>query len=781
MNQRPAQTCAIGAVESGIAKVAVVGAGAMGSGIAAQFANAGIPVVLLDVAGAPEKGRNAAAEQGVARQIKSRGFMGASGPPRVVTGNIEDDLALLGDVDWIVEAIVERIDLKRDLYRKIDAVRKPGSIVSSNTSTILRSALIDGQSPAFTRDFFVTHFFNPPRVMQLVEIVSGSENDPQKRESLAHASEVLLGKKPILCADSPGFIANRIGCFWMAVAAIEAIRQGMSVEEADAAHAAFGTPRTGVFGLFDLVGIDLVPQVWSSLMDALPNGDEIHAYDLPMDDVFQGLLTQGDFGRKTGAGFYRKAPDGARETLDLSTQKYRPTIAVDTKSLAGGDRDLAALLEAKTPLGEYAWSVFAAVVAYAAEHGPKIASRASDVDTAIELGYAWRSGPLALAEKYGLPRITARFEKEGREVPDILAAAAEFGGFSKANAPSGFASPVLKKNADEHLSIAQLRANGDFFFSNDCASLWDAGDGVACFEIHTKMNTFAPGVQDALKALLDMAGGRLGAVVLGNDDPRAFSAGADLGFILGMIDGKEFTKLDDYITCGQSLFLAMKYTPIPVVAAMHGFALGGGCEFALHADAIVAHSELTAGLPEANVGLIPAWGGCTQLLLRASLQDGPKGPVAEASRAMRAIFPPALSGSAEEAREIGYLRADDGFVMHRGMLLAAARDRARQMISEGYEPPDKATLKMAGASAREGVLIQHRARAAAGALSAMDMKITEALADVLTGGSHVGAGKLLSEADVMSTEKEALLSLAGQPETVARMEHMLRTGKPLRN
>lgn len=760
---RDAAPVALGALESGVRRAAVIGAGSMGSGIAAQFANAGIAVDLLDMAGG--ENRIAPAEGGIARQLKAGGFMAPEAAALVRPGNVEDHLDRLAEADWIVEAVIEDLAIKRDLYRRIDAVRRPGSIVSSNTSTILRADLVAGLGEGFARDFIVTHFFNPPRVMRLVEIVSAPETPADLLARADAANRDILGKTVVMCRDTPGFIANRIGCYWMAVAALEAARLGLTVEQADAVNAAFGIPRTGVFGLLDLIGIDLVPHVWGSLHATLPATDGFQSFNLTKDALFTTLVAEGRHGRKTGQGFYRKSAEGAREALDLTNGQYRAEAAA---TLPGGGRDLAALLADEGPLGRYAFSVLSHVVTYAAQNGPDIADDVEAIDTAIVLGYSWREGPFRLADRAGVAALAARMTAEGRAVPPLLAAAAAQGAFYRDGQPlrtdgqgmAPIAAPGILGGA------AQIAGNG-------AARLRDIGDGVACLELATKMNTFAPEVFEVIEATLDRAGHDFRALVLGNEDPRAFSAGADLGFILRMIDEGGTAALDQYLQRGQGLFQRLKYAPVPVVAAAHGFALGGGCEFMLHADAVVAHSELTAGLPETRVGLIPAWGGCTQLTLRGQAE----GAVAAALRAFDVIRTGAPATSARQAFGLGLLRAGDGIVMHRDALLPAAKARALD-LAPGYAPPAQASLTPSGAEGRAAIAARIEEERAAGRMTQTDAAIGDLLARVLTGGDHTAP---ITEALMMALEREAFLDLVAQPTTRARMDHMLKTGKPLRN
>ncbi|RJL20267.1 3-hydroxyacyl-CoA dehydrogenase [Paracoccus siganidrum] len=745
-----------------IACVAVIGAGAMGGGIAAQFANAGLKVILLDVPGPEGAAPDAPARAGLERQVRIQGFMGPTGPGRVVTGNVLRDLPLVAEADWIVEAVAERLDVKRDLYARIEALRKPGSIVSSNTSTLLHAQLVEGMSDAFRRDFLITHFFNPPRLMPLLEIVSTPETDPALLDRARRAAQQVLGKTVIDCRDTPGFVANRIGCFWMAAAALLAREHRLTVEEADAVHQAMGVPRTGVFGLFDLIGIDLVPQVWRSLVDGLPATDRFHRYDIAADPMFRTLVEQGRFGRKSGGGFFRKTQAGLQAS-DLASGDWRPAAPVAPGDLPGGGKDLAALLADPGRHGGYARAVLGEVVAYATDHAPEIAADPSDVDAGMQLGYAWRRGPFVLADRWGPERVTAHLESTGLPVPALLARAAKAGGFYRDG--HFLAAPAAGAGREVPLTAAGLRAQGWILLGNDSASLLDAGDGIGLLQIHTKMNSLHPEVLDVIEETLPLLGARLHGLVIGNDDPRAFSAGADLRFILSLIEGGRRADMEAFIDRGQRLFLGLRHAPAPVIAAVHGFALGGGCELALHADRIVAHAEAHMGLPEVLVGLIPAWGGCTSLLARG-LQAG-LAPDEAARRAAATIFSASQSGSAEEALAAGILLPQDRLVMNRDLLLATACRMAAEMAAQGYAPPAGLAV-----TPPDGLDLSELA----GEGSDYDRHVLRGLARVLGGG---GGGR--SDAENMAIERQVLFDLIDRPETRQRMEHMLGTGKPLRN
>ncbi len=407
-----------------VRRAVVIGAGSMGSGIAAQFANGGVPVTLLDVAGPPDD-RAAPARAGVARQINAQGFADDRAPALVSVGCIDDDLGTVAEADWVVEAIIEDPAIKRALFARIDAVRRPGTAVSSNTSTIPLARLTAGMPDAFRRDFVITHFFNPPRHMRLVELVTGPDTTADTADRVRAACREALDKVVVACRDTPAFIANRLGCFWMSVAAIEAQRHGLTVEQADAvAGPPFGVPRTGIFGLLDLVGIDLVPLVWGSLLGALPAGDAHHRYDLTADPVIRRLIAEGRIGRKAKGGFYRKAPGtDAREALDLTRFTYRP------QEEEAPAPDLATLIGRDDAAGRYAWAVLSAVLTYAAAVAADIADDVDAIDTAMRLGYGWAEGPFALADRVGTAAIAGRLRAEGRPVPPLLDTAAGAGGF----------------------------------------------------------------------------------------------------------------------------------------------------------------------------------------------------------------------------------------------------------------------------------------------------------------------------------------------------------------
>ena len=800
-----------------IERVAVVGSGVMGGGIAAHLANAGARVLLLDVAAKEGPDRSAVARAALERLAKSNppAFMHRRAAGRIDPGNLDDDLPRAGEADWIVEAVVERLDVKRDLYARLDAVRKPGAIVSSNTSTIPLARLTEGASPALQRDFAITHFFNPPRYMRLLEIVRGPATRPDLVEQLRDFADRRLGKGVVECKDTPGFIANRIGVFWLQCALIEAIEAGLGVEQADAALGpAAGIPKTGVFGLLDLIGLDLMPHVAGSMDALLPPGDALRRY-MEVPEVLRRMVAGGYTGRKGKGGFYRLRREGGeriKESIDLATGEYRrserarPACAEAAK--AGGPR---ALVEHDSEEGRYAWRVLSSVLAYSASLVPEISDDVADVDAAMRLGYNWRAGPFELADRIGAGRLADRLRAEGRPVPPLLAAAREGGfyreaggrieqiraaGIGAAGADSGGIGaagtgateigsagtgaaagyvPIVPPRGI--IRLADVKRGRERVIGNDSASLWDAGRDVACLEFHTRMNTLDQAVLELVGQALDVVPDRFAGLVIHNDGEN-FSAGANLGEALFAIGAGAWDLLAAAAELGQGTFRAMKYAPFPVVGAPAGMALGGGCEVLLHCDAIVAHAETYAGLVEAGVGLVPAWGGCKELLARYS-REGPGGPMPPVSRAFETVSLAKVSRSAHEARDFGILRRGDGIVMNRDRVLAEAVDRVHA-LTPGYAPPEPPVFRLPGPSGKAALALAVGEFARTGKATAHDVVVADALARVLTGGDADLTDEVGEDA-LLALEREAALSLMRTEGTRARIEHMLRTGKPLRN
>ncbi len=757
-------------------RVGVIGAGVMGAGIAAQIANAGTPVLLLDLV--PD-----AAAKAVAAMAKQEPapLMSKAAARLIETGGTETDLPRLAECDWIIEAIVERPDAKQALYRRLlDAA--PGAIISSNTSTIPLSTLTAGMPEDFSHHFLITHFFNPPRYMRLLEIVTGSA-DPARIAPILDFADRHLGKTVVQCNDTPGFIANRLGTYWLQLGIAEAIDAGLTVEEADAVVGRpMGIPKTGVFGLLDLVGLDLIPAVNASMTSALPTTDAFHAAnrDLPL---LGRLIAQGYTGRKGKGGFYRlnrAAGSRAKEAVDLATGEYRPEQKPDLPELG---RDLKALLTAPTPAGRYAWRVLGQTIAYAIGLVPEAAASPADIDAAMRLGYNWQQGPFELADKLGPAWLAERLRADAMTVPAFLTLAGDRpfyrieAGRLACLGLDGAYHPVPRP--DGVLLLADIKQASKPLLKNASAALWDVGDGVACFEFTSKANALDEPIMALLGRTIELVGERFRALVIYNEGSN-FSVGANLGQALFAANIAAWGEIDKLVAAGQQAYQALKYAPFPVVAAPSGMALGGGCEVMLHSDAIQAHAELYAGLVETGVGLIPGWGGCKEMLARWQAAKLPRGPMPAPAKVFELVSTAIVSKSAAEARENGILREADGITMNRDRLLADAKARALA-LADGYRPPAPHEFKLLpGASGALGMRLAAEAFQRRGLATAHDVTVATHLAYVLSGGD-ADPVDTVPETRILELERQAFMALLHTAPTLARIEHTLETGRPLRN
>jgi 3-hydroxyacyl-CoA dehydrogenase len=780
-----------------IKKAAVIGAGVMGAGIAAHITNAGVPVVLLDIV--PKDvdakfggNRNAIAEGAVAKMLKTdpAPFMSKKNANLITTGNTEDHLDLLKDCDWIVEAVIERLDIKQALYRKIDAHRKKGSIVSSNTSTIPLKDLTSDMPASLVPDFIITHFFNPPRYMRLLEIVGSAKTRPEALETIRAFGDVRLGKGVVSCKDTPGFIGNRVGTYWIQLGVVEAVRLGLTVEEADAVGSRpFGIPKTGVFGLIDLVGLDLMPHVANSMAQRLAKDDDYHRiHGAP--PVIETMLKNGWIGRKGPSGFYRLVKDGAKrtkESINLKTAAYGPSQKAQLESLDASKKGgLKALVLQPDRGGRYAWALASQGLTYAAGLVPEIADTVFEVDEAMKDGYGWNLGPFEIIDGMGAAWFAAELDKAKIAVPPLLRLAAEKGGFYRTE--GGKLQYLTVKGAyadvkrpDGVLKLSDIKRGAKPVLRNGSAKVWDIGDGVLCFEFTSKMNSMDPLIMALYKDTLKLfkSNSALKALVIHNEGPN-FSVGANLGLMLFAANIAVWSEIESQIEEGQKTYLALKQAPFPVVAAPLGMALGGGCEILLHADAIQAHGELYAGLVEVGVGVIPGWGGCKELLLRMKNDPRmPKGPMPAVAKAFEMIGTAQVSKSAQEAREMGILRKDDAISMNRDRLLADAKAKALKLAA-GYKPPAEQVVSLPGPTGIAAMKLALAGFEAMGRLTPHDRTVSLALAKVLTGGK-TDITETVSEKDLLKLERQVFIELARTPQTLARMEHMLDTGKPLRN
>ncbi len=773
---------------SSIKKVAVIGSGVMGSGIAAQVANAGIPVILLDIVGS-DSDRSAVAKAAVQRMLKTSPapLMHPRNAKRIQPGNIDDHLEWVSDCDLIIEVVLENLDIKQALYEKLEAHRKPGSIVTSNTSTIPLQHLIQGRSEDFQKHFAVTHFFNPPRYMRLLELVGGPDTDQETIATLRDFGDRALGKAVVDCKDTPGFIANRIGILWMGVAVRFAFEDGITVEEADAVMGKpVGIPKTGIFGLLDLVGIDLQPHVEQSMLSLLPANDMYREVHRPSPFI-EKMIADGLTGRKGKGGFYRLNRSGGqktKESLDLKTGEYRAVEKATLESVAAARAGLRALVEHPDKGGRYAWRVLAHTLSYAASLIPEIADNISAVDEAMKNGYAWKWGPFELIDKLGAKWFADKLAAEGLAVPAILEAVGE-GSFYRTHegrlqqfSTDGDYRDIVRP--DGVLLLADIKRASTPIASNGSASLWDIGDQVLCLEFHAKMNAIDEGIMAmAAKALKIIPEQGYRALVIHNEAAN-FSVGANVGMALFAANIAAWPKITESVKQGQEVYKKLKFAPFPVVGAPSGMALGGGCEILLHCDALEAHAETYMGLVEVGVGLVPAWGGCKEMLIRWSEdKKHPKGPMPAVTKVFETVATATVAKSADEARALRFLRDADGIVMNRDRLLASAKARALAM-AENYVPPEPREMHLPGPSGEAAMTLVLNDFHRAGKATAHDVTVGKKLAHVLAGGK-TDPTETLAEDKILNLERNAIVSLLRTSPTLDRIEHMLETGKPLRN
>lgn len=760
---------------SGINKVAVIGSGVMGAGIAAHFANAGVQVLLLDVVSDQSGDRSERARSAIERMARGRGAQLADPTwvDRLQPGNLEDDLAALTECDWVVEVVLEDLGVKRALYQRLLPYLRADAVLSSNTST-LPLADLTAQLPAAVRArFLITHFFNPPRQMRLIELVTGPATDPAMVARIWRFADLRLGKTVVPCNDRPGFIANRLGGFWMTAAAAAARACKVTVEEADAVLSRpFGVPATGAFGLMDLIGVDLMERSRRSMAELLAPDDpqRILARDLTL---FAEMSEAGLTGRKAGAGFLRRAP-GGEEVLDLDLRTYRPRQLAPKLPGSFGQ---AFVDRSGDRLADFAWAVMGPTLAYAARCLPEITASPADVDTAMELGYNWRSGPFKLIDSIGADKIVARLQAEGQPVPPLLEQAARCGGFYRGTGagrevlmPGQGWAPVPRPQGV--LLAADLTAAP--LIATETGRLLDMGDGVALFSIATRNGTLDDRVMADLDRALDIASSKYRAMVIGSDAAQ-FSVGADLNSALLRTESGALDEVARQLELGQSTLLRMKYAPIPVVCAASGLALGGGCEILMHATQVVAHLDATPGLVEANVGLIPAWGGTTALLLNLASVHGDV--VAGACAAFDVISAAQVAAATPQAVRCGYLRDTTEVVMNRDRLLARAKAAALALAAH-HAPPEEATIVIDSAAVQAALAPRLADLAARSSDAPHTVEIARELCFVLTGGGQSGR---FGEAALHRLEAAAMMRLIAQTQSQDRMRHMLATGRALKN
>jgi 3-hydroxyacyl-CoA dehydrogenase len=766
-----------------IGKIGVIGAGAMGSGIAALAASAGFPVVLLDVPGETDK--NAPARNGVQRALKSRPpqFMAPDRAALITIGNTADDLMLLADCDWIIEAIIEQPVPKRQLFEQLERVINANAIVSTNTSAIPIRTLVESRTEPFRRRFLGTHFFNPPRYLHLLEVIPTERTAPEVVAAIRAFGERLLGKGIVIARDVPGFIANRLGIHGFLRAMRYMQELDLTIDEVDVLTGPLiGRPKSATFRTGDISGLDVLAHVASGL--SATTGE-----DFVLPDWVRTLVSEKRLGEKTGAGFYKKIGKEIL-TLDWKTGDYAPAakpVLKDLEFIQGLplNERLHALTTAGGRHAEFLRKLLLSESHYTLTKTPEIASDIVSVDRAMEWGYAWEAGPFKQMDALGLEFLRGGFIVLGLGEPPLLRTAQESfyrrpGNGERYLTFVGQYSPVDELAG--HLSLDALRLRNRVMEQSPDAALYDVGEGVLLIEFRSKMNSLGEGVLQMLDAALDRAErGRHTGLIIGNDDPRTFTAGADLALVLRQAAAGDWKALEAAVESFQRLITSLRKKPFPVVVAPFGLTLGGGAEMTLHASRVQAHAELYLGLVEVGVGLIPGGGGTKELLFRFSEEIAAyeeADPFEAVKRAFKMIAMATTSTSALDARKLGFLRDGDRISMNRDHLLGDAKARVLEMARDYVAPPPR-RIRALGREAIGNLEYAIWAMHEGGQASDHDVRIGRALARVLAGGD--GPPREVSEQDVLDLEREAFLSLLGTKETQQRIEHMLKTGKPLRN
>jgi 3-hydroxyacyl-CoA dehydrogenase len=781
----------------------------MGARIAAHIANAGFPVLLLDRVPPGVSHRNRLAAQALEALTKAKplAFADPDIVSRVHIGNFDDDLEQLRSCDWIVEAVAEDLAIKRDLLARIAPFLKPNAILTTNTSGLPVRSIAERLPQALRSRFFGTHFFNPPRYMRLVEIIATPETDPEAAAAVTGFCELHLGKTAVAARDTPNFIANRIGVFVMLNTFRIMREQGLSLEEVDAlTGAAIGWPKTGTFRLADLVGIDVLTSVARNFLSIVH--DERSDLELPA--VLESMGERAWRGDKTGQGFYKKerGPESDRRlVLDLDTMEYRPSTRAKipalelVKGMDSVEERIRALL-AGDPKRDKAARFYRQLLhdlwSYVASRLGEISGSVQDIDRALKYGFNWELGPFEMWDAAGVAESVEAMRAQGQPIPPVVESLLAAGGHSWYRAQKA---EVFDPVSQEYLPIAEAprralltnakRSNG-VIEQNPGASLIDLGDGVACIEFHSKMNAIGQDIVSLMRRALDPEGDAVPnfqAFVIGGDAAN-FSVGANLMQVLLAVQDEEWDELDRYVREFQAMTQAIKLCPRPVVSAPFGLCFGGGPEVCLHTAARQAHLELYMGLVETGVGLIPAGGGVKEMLLRALgaakvVRPGNRPDSTEGNHAIRGVFETiakaTVSSSAFEARRLGFLDDGDGITMNRDLVLADAKSKVSAIEAAGYAPPMPRTdIPAPGTAVLANLTLGIHMMREAEFISDHDAKVAGRLAHVLCGGD-VPCGTPISEQVLLDLEREAFLSLAGEPKTVERIAYTLKTGKPLRN
>ncbi|MBI4365576.1 MAG: 3-hydroxyacyl-CoA dehydrogenase/enoyl-CoA hydratase family protein [Deltaproteobacteria bacterium] len=786
-------------------KAAVLGAGVMGKGIAAHLANAGIPSLLLDL------DRDYVAQGLEQIRTSKPALLYDPADLRLITpGTFDADLSKAAECDWIVEVIIEQLAPKQALYAKLEKLLTPTQLISSNTSGISWARLTEGRSAAFKRRFCITHFFNPVRYLKLVELVGGTATDPAALTAMAAFLGDVLGKGVVYAKDTPSFIANRIAMHTLCDTLHFTEQRQLPIEAIDAVFGpALGRPKTGIYRLLDLVGLDTVAHVARDTAAECPHDEARATLGLPR--FYEQMVERKWIGDKTGQGFYRKVKgdDGGKQilALDLATLEYRPQRKFKAPSL-GAAREIddvrarvRAVAFADDEAGRIAWPLLADTLVYAANRIPEIADDIVNIDRAMRWGYAWELGPFETWDALGVAAVAERLAKDGRPLPPIVADVLAHGDgrfyAGPVTEPTYFDPAAQRHRAvPRHpavLRLAAAKALRPVPAHNDSATLVDLGDGVLCCEFHTKMNAIDEGVLAMLARGLDETEARGAGLVIHNDGTN-FCVGANLMLIFLEAQQQNWPRLDAIVRQFQQLAQRITYCAKPVVVAPFQLTLGGGCEIALAAAKIRAAAETYIGLVEVGVGLIPAGGGCKNMLLRMeaariaahhprdtiwhSPADG--GPFPKVRRAFETIAFATVATSAKEAMRLGYLRPTDGYTIDRDRVLAAAKADVLALAPDYRPPVPRTDISLPGRGGMMALVNAVREARALGRITEYDQVMGEKLAYVLAGGNRPTL-HTAGEQDILDLERETFLQLCGMEPTQARIQHMLMTGKPLRN
>ena len=797
-----------------IKKIAIIGSGIMGSGIACHFANIGVEVLLLDIVPreltAKEKAKGLTLEDKVVRNrlvndalttsLKSKPspIYHQKFANRITTGNLEDDIAKVADVDWIMEVVVERLDIKKIVFEKLEKHRTPGTIISSNTSGIPIQFMNEGRSEDFKKHFAVTHFFNPPRYLKLFEVVPGPDCAQEVTDFLMMYGEKFLGKTSVLAKDTPAFIGNRIGIFGIQSLFHQVKELGLTVEEVDKLTGpVIGRPKSATFRTVDVVGLDTLVHVANGIYENCPNDEAHELFKLP--GFINTMMDNKWLGSKTGQGFYKKSIDanGKKEilTLDLNTLEYRPSKKAKfatlelTKTIDKPIDRFKVLIGGKDKAGEFYRKNFAAMFAYVQNRIPEISDELFKIDDAMKAGFGWENGPFEIWDAVGIEKGIELMKLEGTEpatwITDMLASGVTSFYSVKEGATYFYDIPsksTTKKPGQESFIILDNIRKSNAVFKNSGVVIEDIGDGILNLEFQSKMNTIGGDVLAGINKAIDLAEKDFQGLVVGNQAPN-FSVGANIGMIFMMAVEQEYEELNYAIKYFQDTMMRMRYSSIPTISAPHGMALGGGCEISLHADKVVAAAETYMGLVEFGVGVIPGGGGSKEMALRAS-DSFSKGDVELniLQENFLTIGMAKVSTSGYEAFDLGLLqKGKDVIVVNKERQIATAKSHAKLMAESGYtQPVTRKDVKVLGKQALGMFLVGTDAMKDSKYISAHDMKIANKLAYVMAGGD-LSEPTMVSEQYLLDLEREAFLSLCTERKTLERIQNMLKTGKPLRN